>query len=762
MSSFDAFNLPFQFNIPQLPANSSAAAVRDASVGVDYVLFSGRSTVATGALILRAAFSHDSGGPFSRADASPAGRDTQRSPLTPLQLARGGSAPSPKTAGRGGGASDHAGADVDGGRGGVSTSKPVGVELLYATLLPLQILRSDEEAQAAGARADSGAIGIYPNITLLAGALVLSNQFSSVKLGAMPLLGAVGNVSIQGQLTFASLVSLTANGTIRVIGRVESSKTSSELSGVDAPYAGLLALRSTGDVFVESDAFVDTPALHIFGGVRVVVDGNVFTRSLASREPCEGTVLRPTCAATVWSDDTAVVPPPSNYSLVLGTSLRVMNGVAPAIVISGKLAVGEEGVTPGSMLVCTIEAEFSDMEGTLEIFGCPGGTGWGAGLTDDSFSGGGASHCTTGGASATGCPVGCYGSVYDNPGAPLYVGSGGGGASIDGTFGGEGGGYVYIHAALTSLDSTTKIDAGGGDAQFGGGGGGSGGTILLSTNSLVGDGIISVGGGGGTVSGGGGSGGAIVLSLYNTNGRLLHDASDDAAAAALRVESCDGCDALWALTDFAHSVARAIGVNSNYASGVVGAGSSATGSALSSVCARWNSSLFADAERDARSKTDDSVAVAAVLLGMQARRVCAGVGGVGDGGDALLASPHTPLKTAAHARAHRRLLLQGVGASVSVDPAADFSGKIIISGGLGEGEGMNGAAGVAAAPPCPAGYALDAQSLSCLACSVGTWRNASGPLTCVACANKPDRGVYGVSVGVYVPEGTPDCVSVCD
>jgi hypothetical protein len=91
--------------------------------------------------------------------------------------------------------------------------------------------------------------------------------------------------------------------------------------------------------------------------------------------------------------------------------------------------------------------------------------------------------------------------IYGNTNQPAELGSGG---SYDAGAapGGDGGGWVCIHAGSVTVDGV--ISAGGGNGQGNDAGSGSGGTIYIETGALDGVGTLRANGGGYQVPGGGG------------------------------------------------------------------------------------------------------------------------------------------------------------------------------------------------------------------------------------------------------------------
>ncbi|HCE66252.1 MAG TPA: hypothetical protein DER40_01640 [Geobacter sp.] len=119
------------------------------------------------------------------------------------------------------------------------------------------------------------------------------------------------------------------------------------------------------------------------------------------------------------------------------------------------------------------------------------------GNVDGSLHRSGGSYGGLGGAWG-GTPNGIYGSMTD----PAGLGSGGSCGDY-GRVGGDGGGWVAIHANSISLDGVISADGGTGSADQQPGSG-SGGTINLVTSTLSGSGAIRANGGGNQVGGGGG------------------------------------------------------------------------------------------------------------------------------------------------------------------------------------------------------------------------------------------------------------------
>ncbi|XP_070535281.1 uncharacterized protein [Ptychodera flava] len=93
---------------------------------------------------------------------------------------------------------------------------------------------------------------------------------------------------------------------------------------------------------------------------------------------------------------------------------------------------------------------------------------------------------------------------YGKPHGTCKRGSGGGGS-----YGGAGGGALYIESNFVELEGI--ISANGEDATGSSSGGGAGGSIFIFTNLLLGGGRISAVGGRGGTNGGGGAGGRISI-----------------------------------------------------------------------------------------------------------------------------------------------------------------------------------------------------------------------------------------------------------
>ncbi len=144
------------------------------------------------------------------------------------------------------------------------------------------------------------------------------------------------------------------------------------------------------------------------------------------------------------------------------------------------------------------------------------GEGYGEGEDDGSHGGGGGGHGGRGGKNSNNEQHGGY--SYDDPLAPIYIGSGGGNGA-GGVAGGTGGGAIKINVTDTfnNSGSITANGGNGGTQSWAGAGGGSGGSIYIITDTLVGNGNLFANGGNGgdnNYDGGGGSGGRIAV-FYN-------------------------------------------------------------------------------------------------------------------------------------------------------------------------------------------------------------------------------------------------------
>jgi hypothetical protein len=142
----------------------------------------------------------------------------------------------------------------------------------------------------------------------------------------------------------------------------------------------------------------------------------------------------------------------------------------------------------------------------VSAFGRGYAPGSGPGAGGSGTSGGGGGHGGAGGQSASGANGG---GTYDDPNAPIELGSGGGNAG-----GGAGGGAIQLDVGgVLTVDGTLAVD--GADATDDSSGGGAGGSLIIDAGYLVGDGAISASGGDGGASGGGGGGAGLIAIVSN-------------------------------------------------------------------------------------------------------------------------------------------------------------------------------------------------------------------------------------------------------
>jgi hypothetical protein len=192
----------------------------------------------------------------------------------------------------------------------------VGISISSASLEPLAATSDAGEAAAALARALNGTYGFYPNFTIVAGELVLLGALSSLSAGAVPTFAFVGNFSHEGAITFATLLTVHANGTVRVLSDATIAQAGTTLStvtsdaGPNAPWGSMLAMRATSDLLVDASAELTAPAVHLHSERLLTLRGTVTAASLETREPCAGAVpRRPTCVAVQWNNASRLLPP---------------------------------------------------------------------------------------------------------------------------------------------------------------------------------------------------------------------------------------------------------------------------------------------------------------------------------------------------------------------------------------------------------------------------------------------------------------------
>lgn len=677
MDFVPAFLVPSQLPVPRLADAASRTEIRDAATGVDYLRIAGKSIVASEKLSLRTLFSTD----FAY--------------TTEQAMSRvGGST----------------------GRG-IPTQAPVGIVLSAASLLPLAFEYSAADtAAAAGGRNDSDFTVpvFFPNLTIIAGSIEVSGQLSQLNSVGVPLLAAVGNFSLEGSILFNSVFALSANGTISMI--AEASILSNSIS-LDPPadveaakYAGMLALRSTGDIDVAPFVDIIVPVLHLHSERSVTVEGTITVESTISREPCSGAIpdKRPLCTSIGWSDASAPLPPLHNWTAVIGTSMRPMLGNSdPLVSISGVVTVGSASYAAGSGLLCGYTVNFDSNIGSsgasVRAIGCPMGTGWGAGADDrkPAFTGSGGSHGAPGGATNySNSPL-----TYDSADPPRAPGSGGGGSTPDEKYGGDGGGLIVVQANdAVNLLAGSSLDASGGNGNMNGGGGGAAGAVVLRTEMLSGAGNIFLSGGQGFRGSGGGGGGLFSINTFGVYERAmraepplaLHSIKAALERRAPMAEICSAAKSA-ALRDLLSTSADTVFYNS--------------------------SSHLALKGRENESDIDDMNAL--FILAVLSVRSC----------DDADVTGGTERDQSTQARGLG--LLQN-----TADPSSGFSGYLDVSGGAGDGGGSPGGRGSIAAPLCRAGQVLVVERASCHACAAGTWRNASGPTTCERCTNAPALAEY--------------------
>ncbi len=184
------------------------------------------------------------------------------------------------------------------------------------------------------------------------------------------------------------------------------------------------------------------------------------------------------------------------------------------LVVDGTLRLDENGLlthddaTPDTtsrldLTVGTLDVRASgrvSVDGRGYLGGGVGGsdcTGQTLGNTDGAQYRSGGSYGGLGG-SAAGYPTN---PIYGDQTDPGALGSGGG-CSDYGYDGGDGGGWIRIHAGQVLLEGS--ITANGGAGQGYDSGGGSGGTVHLTAHSISGTGVVAADGGGNEVGGGGG------------------------------------------------------------------------------------------------------------------------------------------------------------------------------------------------------------------------------------------------------------------
>jgi len=155
-------------------------------------------------------------------------------------------------------------------------------------------------------------------------------------------------------------------------------------------------------------------------------------------------------------------------------------------------------ITAGAMVVGESGAIITDGQGYLG--GYSGDNGNSYGLTLGNLPGStyrSAGSCGGLGGSAGGVPN----SVYGDPFYPSGLGSGGSGGTYSAR-GGNGGGWIWIHAGGLQLDGRISASGSAGGAYEAGSG--SGGSVLIYAPAISGAGFIAADGGASEVGGGGG------------------------------------------------------------------------------------------------------------------------------------------------------------------------------------------------------------------------------------------------------------------
>ncbi|MFC1639056.1 beta strand repeat-containing protein, partial [Patescibacteria group bacterium] len=216
--------------------------------------------------------------------------------------------------------------------------------------------------------------------------------------------------------------------------------------------------------------FVQTGTTALFSGSTLTVDGGTFVQ-----------------------DHTDVIS---------ASTINVVNG--------GTIRSADNSTSKGAQVYLSATNMTVDATSSVEVSGYGYDTLQGPAPGTGGLPSPGGGHYTEGGDSDGGAAASA--NTYDDPNAPVEMGSGGGAAN-----GGAGGGVVKLVVSDT-LTLYGDIYANGNDAAGSTNGGGAGGSIWLDVGTINCDsGSITADGGDGLTTGGGGAGGLILIKYTTTD-----------------------------------------------------------------------------------------------------------------------------------------------------------------------------------------------------------------------------------------------------